>query len=65
MTSAQASQRMDGESIGLPDDAIVCYVELSGEFLLTWGPVAPTVPYVTVGILVIDAHSGNILVESP
>jgi hypothetical protein len=61
MTSAEASQRMDGESIGLADDAIVCYVELSGEFLPTWGPTAPLHPS-SVGILVLDAHSGNILV---
>jgi hypothetical protein len=65
MTSAQASQRMHGESIGLADDAIVCYVELSGEFMPRSYPPGFTPHPSSVGILVIDAHSGNILVESP
>jgi hypothetical protein len=65
MTSAEASQRMDGESIGLADDAIVCFVELSGEFMPYSVPPGVTPHLSSVGILVLDAHSGNILVESP
>jgi hypothetical protein len=65
MTSAEASHRMDGESIGLADDAIVCYVELSGEFMPYDVPSSVTPHPSSVGVLVIDAHSGNILVESP
>jgi hypothetical protein len=32
ITSAQASQRLKGEWIGLPDDALVCFVELYGTY---------------------------------
>ena len=65
MTSAEVSQRLHGEDTGLADDAIVCYVELSGEFMPESLPVGVTPHPSSVGFLILDAHSGNILVSSP
>lgn len=63
ITSKQASELMQGESIGLPDKALVCYVELHGPFLLTKAhtpPGQPT-PVAPNGELVFDAQTGNLL----
>jgi outer membrane protein assembly factor BamB len=53
ITSKEASVLMRGESTGLPDDALVCYVELHGPFVLDVSvprgaklPSAPNVYYV-------------------
>jgi len=68
VTAKRASQLKLGESVGRPDDALVCYVKVEGPFLLTnihWGPPRPnakvptTAPY---GDAVFDAHTGNLLV---
>lgn len=65
MTSAEVSQRLHGVDTGLADDAIVCYVELSGEFMPYRFPLGVTPHPSSFGRLILDAHSGNILVSSP
>jgi len=68
ISARQASQLMVGESVGRPDDALVCYVKVEGPFLLTnirGGPPRPNakVPATaTYGDAVFDAHTGNLLV---
>lgn len=68
VSAQQASKLMDGESVGRPDNALVCYVEMEGPFLLTGVSVPPepsgkkyptTAKY---GHEVFDAHTGNLLV---
>ena len=65
MTSAEVRQRLHGVDTGLADDAIVCYVELSGEFMPYSVPPGVTPHPSNLGRLILDAHSGNILVSSP
>src|SRR2546421_4735035 len=68
MTSREASALMHGAHTGLADDAIVCYVELCGTFMITGGPAplpattrpAPVKPFHTVHE-VFDAQTGNLL----
>ncbi len=64
MTSQQASQRLHGESIGLPDRALVCYVTLHGPFTLKHiqqPPGAAPLPPVSTGVEVFDTQTGNLL----
>lgn len=63
--ASQASQLMDGESVGRPDDYLVCYVKVQGPFLLAHmhgasGAKEPTTA--KYGDAVFDAHTGNLLV---
>jgi hypothetical protein len=68
VSAGQASQLMYGESVGRPDDALVCYVKVEGPFLLTnahGGLPRPNVRHPTTakyGDAVFDAHTGNLLV---
>ncbi|MHB8598349.1 MAG: hypothetical protein ACYDER_16220 [Ktedonobacteraceae bacterium] len=68
VTAGRASQLMVGESVGRPDDALVCYVKVEGPFLLTnirGGPPRPNAKVSTTakyGDAVFDAHTGNLLV---
>lgn len=68
VTAARASQLMVGESVGRPDNALVCYVKVEGPFLLTnvhAGPPRPNAKAPTTakyGDAVFDAHTGNLLV---
>ncbi len=65
-TSAGDARRlMGGESVGLPDEAVVCYVELHGVLrpqnmsLLQGSPTThPAVATATVRVI-FDAHTGN------
>jgi hypothetical protein len=65
VSSKQASDLMHGESTGLPDGALACYVELRGPF----NPVMMSVPPgtriqqkpVEIGVEVFDAETGNLL----
>ncbi len=67
-TSREASDLMNCE-IGLPDDALVCLVELSGDFLFTGGPYVPGMKREQQPTIVhhaheaIDARTGHILVR--
>src|SRR5579871_4813587 len=66
VSAKQASQLMDGESVGRPDDYLVCYVKVQGPFLLTGIPVPPEAKKVPTtaryGDEVFDAHTGNLIV---
>ncbi len=67
ITAAQASALLRGESIGRPDTALVCYVEVQGPFspgnmsmpaiALRLSPFRPA----PLGIAVFDAQTGNLL----
>lgn len=59
LTSQQVTVLLRGESTGLPDDALLCYVELHGTFVFP-GPAGVTATYLR-GYEVFDAHTGNIL----
>lgn len=62
MTTSQASTLLQGESIGRPDGAMVCYVELRGPFTIE-GPVpaGATLPTAQRAYDIFDAQTGNIL----
>jgi hypothetical protein len=65
VTAKQASNLMKGESVGRPDDYLVCYVRVQGPFLLkdiSAPPNAKTSPTAKIGDAVFDAHTGNLLV---
>jgi hypothetical protein len=59
LTSKQISDRLHGENTGFPDDYPLCYVELQGPVSFA-GPSGTRVTY-NRGILVFDAHSGNLV----
>jgi hypothetical protein len=65
ITSKQASALMRGESVGRPDNTIVCYVQLRGPFFP--GELDPPMgvknPNATVLRVyeIFDAHTGNLL----
>jgi hypothetical protein len=68
VTAKRSSQLMVGESVGRPDDTLVCFVKVEGPFLISnvrGGPhranakVPTTAKY---GDAVFDAHTGNLLV---
>ncbi len=61
LTSREVSALLNGESTGLPDNTLLCYVELHGTFTFP-GPSGTTVTYQT-GIEVFDAHTGNFLIS--
>jgi len=58
LTSRQVSSLLSGESTGLPDNALLCYVQLRGTF--TFSGSTTMVTYHT-GFEVFDAHTGNFL----
>jgi hypothetical protein len=64
ITSAEASGQMAGESIGIPNDALVCYVEFYGAFR-SYAPIPGSKPmeHTGTGVQVFNAHTGNLLVE--
>jgi hypothetical protein len=63
ITSAEASGQMAGESTGLSDVTLVCYVEFYGTFR-SYAPVPGSKPmeHTGTGSQVFDAHTGNLLV---
>lgn len=63
VSAKQASALLQGESIGLPDAAPVCVVQLHGYFVFTYGPPGVTGPtnYDTKTV-VFDAQNGNLLI---
>jgi hypothetical protein len=62
ITSAEASGQMHGESIGIPDDALVCHVELYGTFRTGSAPGGQPTERPGAASQVFDAHTGNLLV---
>jgi hypothetical protein len=69
-TAKQASMLMEGESIGIPDNAPVCYVLLQGPFLAKDVHMSPQaaselhgrIPVASRVDLVLDGRTGNLLV---
>jgi len=69
-TAGAASALLHGESIGRPDSALVCYVEIQGPLstanIITFppgsAPKGTPVPAQT-GVLVFDAQTGNLLLQ--
>ncbi len=71
VTSKEAGILLNGQDVGLPDDALVCYVLLNGPFYET--AIPPYVPNRTppptpltyqTGYAVFDALTGNLLMYS-
>lgn len=68
VTAKQASKLMYGESVGRPDNYLVCYVKVQGPFLLTYVHGGPHIPGIKdastaeYGDAVFDASTGNVLV---
>lgn len=65
VTAKRASELMQGESVGRPDDYLVCYLKIEGPFLLTdvHQPRGSGLPNkVEFNDAVFDAHTGNLLV---
>lgn len=62
LTDRDLRSRLGGKSTGLSDDALLCYVELSGNFRLI-SPFEEQVSSQTLrkGILVFNAQTGNIM----
>lgn len=65
ISSKEATQRMGGESPGLPDDAQVCFVLVKGPFHVQIdappGYTGSADPIATEVGVVFDAHTGNLL----
>jgi hypothetical protein len=64
ITAKEASQRLKDLSIGLDDNAQVCYVEWAGPFNLAYAsapPHATPLPPAAIGVELFDAESGNLL----
>lgn len=62
MTSREASKLLNDEYIGVPDNALVCYVTFHGTFVVP-APQGQTAAF-TKGIEVFDAQTGNLLLTS-
>jgi hypothetical protein len=65
ITSAEARGQMQGESTGLSDDALVCYVEFYGTFRVYGIPdpnASKSVEHPGKAQQLFDAHTGNLLV---
>ncbi|MBA2288059.1 MAG: hypothetical protein H0W02_21500 [Ktedonobacteraceae bacterium] len=67
VTAKQASDLMQGESVGRPDNYLVCYVKVRGPFLLTNVsmfrlPNGQSQSTAEFGDMVFDGHTGNDLV---
>ena len=73
LPAGQASARLNNVSIGRPDDALVCWVELIGPFDVSddvtvpaiVAATSPSLPYPPAPkqILVFDAQTGNLLLS--
>jgi hypothetical protein len=61
ITEAELKARTAGEGTGLPDDALLCYVELSGDFTIV-SPFGKSVN-VDTAIQVFDATTGNLMMS--
>ena len=60
----EASTLLGCETVDCPDDYLVCYVELSGPFLLSGVSLPPGVktPIIQTAHEIFDAHTRNLLV---
>lgn len=66
VTAKQASNLMNGESVGRPDTYLVCYVKVEGPFQVKHEEAPPNAKAASntanTGDAVFDAHTGNLLV---
>jgi len=63
MTAQEVSQQLQGESMGVPDDTLLCLVRLSGTFeSASYGPLPVNTPSAPStrnhAEMVFDAHTG-------
>ena len=65
ISSKEASARLHGASIGLPDTAVVCYVELGGPFQVEASLPSGASPFPpsAIGVDIFDAQTGNLVME--
>jgi hypothetical protein len=66
IASKEASARLNGEALGLPDSYLVCFVRLQGQFTFSgpYNPQAdnkPTSATFTTLVEIFDAQTGNLL----
>lgn len=65
ITASAASAKLHGESIGLPDTAMVIFVKVHGSFTFTAMSLPPGIkggpPHVNDAVEVFDAATGNLL----
>lgn len=64
LPAAQVSALLDGESMGVPDSTLLCLVRVSGTFLNTMVPLGMTPKPFHEGVMIFDAHTGNLLMSS-
>ena len=64
LTAAQVRTQLDGESMDVPDPTLLCLVRVSGTFLNTMAPPGASPKPFHEGVMVFDAHTGNLLVSS-
>jgi hypothetical protein len=64
LTSQQVSARLDGETTGVPDGTLLCYVMIEGTYVMSAPPPINTTAVVHDGVLVFNAHTGNLLMSS-
>lgn len=63
ITSGEASTRLKGETIGIPDSSLVCYVPFYGNFTAIGPPKSKPVTF-SKGVEIFDAQTGNLLLVS-
>ncbi|MFL5702851.1 MAG: hypothetical protein ACJ8AG_08480 [Ktedonobacteraceae bacterium] len=65
ISSQEASARLHGASIGLPDTTMICYVELYGPFHVKASLPAGAAPFPpsNIGVEIFDAQTGNLVME--
>ena len=58
-TDSDLAAILHGADPGLASDAVVCYVEVSGDFISTYGPFGVKPAHTHTAGIVFDAHNGN------
>ena len=61
ITEQDLRARVEGATTGLPDDSLLCYVLLSGNFLSRDTPPGTAAVYYPRAAEVFDAHTGNLM----
>lgn len=60
LSSQEVSKLMKGESTGVPNGTLLCYIELQGTFTFSGGSGTPVIYH--TGVEVFDAYTGNLLI---
>jgi hypothetical protein len=58
-TDSDLAAILHGANPGLAPDAVVCYIEFSGDFISTYGPLTAKPAHSHTAGIVFDAHNGN------